>query len=279
MKTTIYNFLKILKNRFFRKYYEKILLFFNKKKFFYYENLTTKINLEIIFNDKDIEKKFLNDYEKIKRLEIPELAGGVNPGDQKAIYFLINSLKPKKVLEIGTHIGSSTTGIALAMSNNFDFGQSYLKTVDLRDVNDESSKPWLQYNSKNSPKKNIKILGLEKLVSFKVSDSINFFYNEKEKYDFIFLDGSHRADYVYNEISSSLKILNTNGIILLHDYFPFGKKLWDKREAIFGPYEGVKKICNENPTIKCMPFGNLPWQTKLNSNISSLAIIYKEKNL
>lgn len=279
MKAFFYKYMKMIKNRFFRKYYEIFLLFINKKKIFYHKNLTSKIDLKLIFNDKDIEKKFFHDQIKVKKIEIPELAGGVNPGDQKAIYFLINKLKPKKILEIGTHIGSSTVAIALAMSNHFDFSQSYLKTVDVRDVNDENSKPWLLYNSKNSPKKNIKILGLEKLVSFKVSDSINFFYNEKDKYDFIFLDGSHRADYVYNEISSSLKILNTNGIILLHDYFPFGKKLWNNREPIFGPYEGVKKLCKENPIIKCMPFGNLPWQTKLNSNISSLAIIYKEKNL
>lgn len=267
------NIFKILKNRFLRKYYEKFLLFSCEKKNFSYSNLSNKINLNSIFNNKNIKTTFLNDLSKFKKLEIPELAGGVNPGDQRAIYYLIRELKPKKILEIGTHIGSSTISIALAMSH--ESNNNYLKTVDIRDVNDESLKPWVKYKSKNSPKNNLKILKINELVNFDINDSINFFKNEDQKYDFIFLDGSHRADYVYKEISSSLKLLNPNGVILLHDYFPNAKPLWKNKEPIFGPYEGVKKVINENPNINVEPFSSLPWETKLNSNVSSLAILCK----
>jgi predicted O-methyltransferase YrrM len=266
---------KILKNRIFRKYYEKLTLYLCKKKEFFHGNLSFKIDLNSFFNNKKTEKMFFLDELKKqeKKLEIPEDTGGVNPGDQRAIYYLIKELHPKKILEIGTHIGSSTVSIALAMQNILN--ESYLKTVDIRDVNNETLKPWVEHMSKNSPVNNLKLLNLDKFVEFVVSDSINFLKNENQKYDFIFLDGSHNADYVYNEISFSLKILNPNGIILLHDYFPDGKKIWENKEPILGPYEGVRRVIKENPEINIEPFLNLPWETKLKSNASSLAVLYQ----
>ena len=41
--------------------------------------------------------------------------GGVNPGDRRAVYYLIRSLRPANVLEIGTHVGASTLHIAAGL--------------------------------------------------------------------------------------------------------------------------------------------------------------------
>jgi len=52
----------------------------------------------------------------------------------------------------------------------------------------------------------------------KTSD--NFFKNNLDKFDIIFIDGLHKYDQVNKDIKNSLKVLNEGGIILLHDCMP-----------------------------------------------------------
>ena len=77
------------------------------------------------------------DWESIKELresiELPEFTGGVNPGDQRMIYYLTHAFELNNILEIGTHLGCSTTHLALAIKDN---PNAKITTVDIRDVND-----------------------------------------------------------------------------------------------------------------------------------------------
>ena len=50
--------------------------------------------------------------------------------------------------------------------------------------------------------------------------SDNFFINNKDKFDIIFIDGLHHYDQVIKDIYNSLDILNDNGHILIHDCLP-----------------------------------------------------------
>jgi hypothetical protein len=50
--------------------------------------------------------------------------------------------------------------------------------------------------------------------------SNDFFEQNKEKFDIIFIDGLHLAEQVDKDIENSLNILNNNGIIVLHDTNP-----------------------------------------------------------
>ena len=52
----------------------------------------------------------------------------------------------------------------------------------------------------------------------KTSD--DFFKNNLDKFDIIFIDGLHEYDQVNKDINNSLKALNDGGIILLHDCIP-----------------------------------------------------------
>ena len=257
-----------------RNYYEAYLLWKAGKKIFTEKNLIKDLNLDEIFNSENIQEKYNKDKILLDNLQIPDMSGGVNPGDRKAIYFLIKFFKPKKILEFGTHLGSSSSSIALAMKDNYKEDQFFL-TVDIKDVNNPLEKHWIKYKSKNSALENIKILGLENYVKFFVCDSITFLKNQTQKFDFIFLDGSHRARDVYNEIHLSLNLFNKNGIILLHDYFPEGKKIWQDKDALLGPYMGVKKVIQINKNIDICPLGKLPWKTKLGTNFTTLALLKK----
>lgn len=50
--------------------------------------------------------------------------------------------------------------------------------------------------------------------------SDNFFYKNKEYFDCIFIDGLHQYDQVLKDLENSIKFLNDNGVIFLHDTLP-----------------------------------------------------------
>ena len=50
--------------------------------------------------------------------------------------------------------------------------------------------------------------------------SDNFFKNNQDFFDCIFIDGLHEYKQVKRDIQNSLKFLNKDGIILLHDCLP-----------------------------------------------------------
>jgi len=232
------------------------------------------VSLSDIFNSDEIQVLWKKSKVELDVLDIPDETGGVNPGDRRALYYLISKFKPRLVLEIGTHIGASTIHIAAALKAN-DI-KANLTTLDIRDVNSTSVKPWLKYGTKYSPAQMIEELKYGTFVNFVTDTSIKYFENCQTKFDFIFLDGDHSASTVYQEIPLALKSLNSNGIILLHDYYPNGKPLWSNNSVISGPYLATERLIKEGADLTVLPLGRLPWATKLNSNYTTLALLMKK---
>ena len=230
--------------------------------------------LQIIFRSEELEAEWEKTEQAIAPLKLPEYTGGVNIGDQRAIYQMIRSLNPKSVLEVGTHIGCSTVHIFKALSdNNSDFAFS---TVDIRDVNDERKKPWQTFKSTYSPRQMIKMLNDQKTVNFVVGSSSEFLAKTSQTFDFIFLDGDHTASTVYKEIPLALKKLNKGGFILLHDYYPNGEHIFKENSVVPGPYFGSQRLIDENHNFEVVPLGALPWKTKTGTNCdncTSLALV------
>lgn len=241
-----------------------------------------QISLEETFRLDGIKSKWKETNKRITEAsEIPDGTGGVNPGDRRAIYYLISRFHPESTLEIGTHVGSSTTYIATALlgNNNSDKKRSpQLVSVDINDVNDPVLKPWFKYGTKYSPVEMIKKMKCGHLVSFIKSRSLEYLSNCQNKYDFIFLDGDHSAKTVYQEIPAALRLLNKEGVILLHDYFPNLKPLWTNGKLVSGPYLATERLKFEKANIEVLPLGELPWPTKLKSHFSSLALVVRNIN-
>ncbi len=196
--------------------------------------------------------------------------GGVNPGDRRALYYLVHALRPQNLLEVGTHIGASTVFLAEALQSVSP--QARMTTVDILDVNDPTG-PWYQQGLVMPPREYLTRLGTADRVTFKALPSSEFLKDTTEKFDFIFLDGDHSARTVYEEVSLALKILNQNGIVLLHDYYPAARPLFNDGNIIAGPFMALDRIMRENKGVKALPLGNLPWETKQGLNITSLALI------
>jgi predicted O-methyltransferase YrrM len=212
----------------------------------------------------------------LRSLDVTDYADSVNPGDRRTIYYLVRQFKPRTVLEIGTHLGASTIHIAAALrkiqEEDAD-GPRHITTVDIHDVNDESTAWWRRYGACCSPLETALRLGLADQISFVTGRSLEHFASCDERYDFIFLDGDHSARTVYREVPAALTVLRNGGVILLHDFFPAAQPLWPGRAAIEGPWLAVERLRTEGAGLRAIPLREVPWPTKSGSQTTSLALL------
>lgn len=197
---------------------------------------------------------------------------GVNPGDRRAIFHLIRALRPRRVLEIGTNVGFSTLHIAAAMEPGAE-----ITTVDIVDVNDPADQPWAgDGGPAYAPRDLLAAAGLGETVRFVKGASLDFLEAPPERYDFIFLDGSHDAAVVYREVPLALAALEPGGTILLHDYYPGHRWLWTNKVVIPGPCLAAERLRREGASVTVLPLGELPWPTKLGTGVTSLALLARD---
>jgi hypothetical protein len=144
----------------------------------------------------------------------------------------VNSLENLRILEIGSFEGYS--------ANIFNklFPNQEIYCVD----------PWLPYfeipnvnfnTVESNFDKNTQNINIKKFKMF----SSNFFNNNKENFEIIYIDGSHKADNVFYDAMESFKILKKGGILLFDDFL--GSSEFDNNQVIDGVALFLNKI-NDN---------------------------------
>ena len=127
-----------------------------------------------------------------------------------------------KILEIGSFEGYS------ANIFNKIFVRPQIYCVD----------PWIPYSEhpnlnfnqiERNFDENTKNLNIKKFKMF----SSNFFKNNTENFDLVYIDGSHRAADVLFDAMESYKILNKGGILFFDDFL--GSQIFDNN----GPIDGI----------------------------------------
>lgn len=181
---------------------------------------------------------------------------GVNPGDLRALYYIVRNMKPRRILETGTYVCTSTIAMGLAQLAN---GGGDITTLDIDDVNAPDA-AWRHIGMRASPEASASEVGCP--IKFVRSPAVDFMRATKERFDFIFLDGDHTAAGVYDEVALATKLLSPNGLILLHDYHENRESLGATDDMIEGPKLAMRRIAAEHPSIRVVPLGSLPWPTK-----------------
>jgi len=109
---------------------------------------------------------------------------------------------------------------------NFDFSKKKNRIQILQEIIDfKNYKSYLEIGTfKNEVFNKIKCekkVGVDPVMGGTVRDtSDNFFFNNSEKFDIIFIDGLHEYHQVKKDIENSINSLNEEGIILIHDCLP-----------------------------------------------------------
>lgn len=127
-----------------------------------------------------------------------------------------------------------------------------------------------------SPHHKLRLLAIDHLVEFRVGDAQQVLPQISERFDLIFLDGNHRAPAIYREIHAAIRRLAPEGVVVMQDVFPEGRRLWPESRATPGPWQATSRIISDNPGLRLLPLGELPWPTKYGGRVTSLAVLSRE---
>lgn len=167
----------------------------------------------------------------------------------EAIDYFNNNFKQNgetiRVLEVGTYTGISLINIVKLIPNSIGFGldrwANYIKgdtknKVDILDNMDE-------LDIEASFYKNICAEGLEDRIQGVKGDSYEKLFEmikEDKKFDFIYVDGSHKSFDCYSDLILSWKLLLKGGILAIDDY------LYNTDVSVIdSPFEGVNHFLNK----------------------------------
>jgi predicted O-methyltransferase YrrM len=150
-------------------------------------------------------------------------------------YYFNNLLKklPKdfKYLEIGSYEGNSALYVAI------NFPNSNITCVDLWEGVEEYKGINFNIIEKNF---DLNLKDLDNVNKIK-STSDDFFVKNKIMYDFIYVDGNHKFDYVLRDCENAWKFLNDDGFLVCDDY------IWNYYAEIkLNPCFAVNKFLKRN---------------------------------
>jgi predicted O-methyltransferase YrrM len=236
-----------------------------------------RLDLTAAFGAPAVESDWNSAAARIEKLGFTAEAG-MNPGDRRALYYLVRHLRPRRILEIGTQAGASTVHLAAGLADAHPGSlEPRLLTVDIKDVNHPETAAWRAFRLPQSPRDAMLRLGYGDLVEFRTARSLEVLREAGEAYDLIFLDGDHRLKTVVAEVPAALRRLRSGGLLLLHDFFPGLRPLWPDGKVIQGPQLAVQRLQRAGWPITVRPLGELPWPTKLGTSMTSLALLGRAK--
>jgi len=155
--------------------------------------------------------------------DLPENTGA----KQTFVKMLANIIKQPtcEILEIGTFAGTSVIGMLQYLPNaratTIDPWSNYEEKECGTNINTDCLKTMVQNNIEKVFKENILKAGLQDNVTAIKGDSAFVLIDlikEGKKYDFIYVDGSHKAIDCYADCLLSWQLLNENGIMGIDDY-------------------------------------------------------------
>jgi hypothetical protein len=207
------------------------------KLFFLYKSESTLIVIYVFLISKVknifIKSKIKNEKRKHKIILSKKIISD-DYFSSSAFYFynLLKKLPENfRYLEIGSYEGNS----ALYVSTNFP--NSNVTCVDLwKDVEEYKGKDF------NIIEKNfdLNLKGLSNIRKIKTT-SDDFFIKNKIMYDFIYIDGNHKFDYVFRDCENAWKFLNDDGFLVCDDY------IWNYyREIKLNPCFAINKFLERN---------------------------------
>lgn len=145
-------------------------------------------------------------YEFLEELQDhPQAAGKSSWGTRNMLYALILSMKPKRVLEIGTHIGSASVVMGTALKAN-GFGE-----LICLEPGEHYQKIAQEHVDKAGLGEIVRIVGK---FSYDPTLKEEVFH---ESFDLIFLDATHTYEAASFDIKLAADNIADNGLIVLDD--------------------------------------------------------------
>ena len=179
-------------------------------------------------------------------MNITHEIAGIDKDSQEFLKAFIKKHNCKKILEVGMADGMSSIAILEALNGEGSLNQGY---ASLTSIDPYQSTYW-----SNNGLKNIKKLNLDKNHVF--IEKFNYIalpelLAKGEKYDLIFIDGSHIFDYVILDNFYADLLLNIGGYLINDDmWMPAIKKAYSFIKNNYTHYEEIEKPKRFAPILK-----------------------------
>ena len=166
--------------------------------------------------------------------------------DFLAIIKLLNTYKPKTILEIGAWTGSCTCLFGLYAKKNG------AKVYSIDNFNGSPGSVQHAY-SKQARKQflnNLKMFGVERQVKFLEGSSDSFASMDKE-FDMVFIDADHRYSQFKKDMDNYFPKVKEGGIISGHDYNSVDyDERYIEEDFVNGVHHGVTKCLSEYNNLR-----------------------------
>ena len=148
-------------------------------------------------------------------------------------------------LEIGSYEGRSVIHICENYKNfNVTVVDPYLKYREIEGFSNQDIKKTYKIFKEN-------IKNFKNRIKFYRIKSNDFFKQNKQTYDLVYIDGSHFYKDVVKDFKNALNILNINGLIILDDF------TWNYYKKIeHNPIAGILPLIKNNTFIKIISVSN-----------------------
>ena len=169
-----------------------------------------------------------------------------------------------KVLEVGTYAGISLINIVKLIPKSIGYGldkwSNYIEGNLLNSVEILNNIDELKVES--SFYKNVAVEGLKDRIHGIKGDSYEVLIEmmkENKRFDFIYVDGSHKAFDCYSDLMISWRLLERGGILAIDDY------LYNSEDVVINsPFEGVNHFLKKHDKeIKILHKGYRVFLTKV----------------
>jgi beta-1,4-mannosyl-glycoprotein beta-1,4-N-acetylglucosaminyltransferase len=151
----------------------------------------------------------------------------------------IHTNKINIILEIGCFEGLSSVFFADNLLNN---DCSTLTCVDpFLSFLDNDHTNYLQNNEENNFNFNISICDSSDKINYKKTTSDEFFKYNHQVFNFIYIDGCHKCDFIERDMKNSFEFLEKEGIMWMDDYRG-GKEIEDTMNNFLKKYSKQIKV-------------------------------------
>lgn len=193
----------------------------NMCEIFGYQKLRELAHPEIRTTIPEVEiADIVDDSTPIRLRETAWKDGNISLAELTAIIKIIRQHNSKNILEIGTYDGRTTLNLA---ANSPEDAMVYTLDLPKKRTNSVPPSPFRGDKSfVNKAVTGLRFQGTdcEKKIVQLFGDSATFDFSPYEnKMDFVFIDGAHTYNYIFNDSAKAAKMLKDGrGVILWHDY-------------------------------------------------------------
>jgi len=167
-------------------------------------------------------------------------------GIRNLIYTHVINLRPKRVLEIGSHIGNSALVIGSALKKN-DYG----KLLSL-----EPSAHYAEKARRYAAQANLSDW-VEIIPSYSTDEFTRERLRHEAPFQVVFIDASHEYAHALADIELSAELLADNGVIVLHDVGRASNDMDPTRRG--GVRQALHDFCAGHNQFRCIYYEHPLW--------------------